>query len=104
MTRSAARDDKPMTTDIPTISTARLTLRPQAIDDFPAYLAFLASPRSAGMGGPFDVRAAWGMFCHDLACWRLFGHFGSGPLGEAARPVLIGRHGIVAGHVIGAVA
>ena len=25
-----------MTTDIPTISTARLTLRPQAIDDFPA--------------------------------------------------------------------
>jgi len=40
----------------------------------PAYQVFLASPRSAGMGGPIDVRAAWGMFCHDLACWRLFGH------------------------------
>jgi hypothetical protein len=26
------------------------------------------------------------------------------PLGEAARPVLVGRHGIVAGHVLGAVA
>ncbi len=63
-----------MTSDIPTISTARLTLRAQVAADFPAYLAFLASPRSAGMGGPFDVRAAWGMFCHDLACWRLFGH------------------------------
>ncbi|MGY3694625.1 hypothetical protein ACVIGA_004705 [Bradyrhizobium sp. USDA 3240] len=64
----------PMPPDIPTISTARLTLRPQVVDDFPAYLAFLASPRSVGMGGPFDVRAAWRMFCHDLACWRLFGH------------------------------
>ncbi len=26
------------------------------------------------MGGPFEARAAWGMFCHDLACWLLFGH------------------------------
>ncbi|NLS72208.1 N-acetyltransferase [Bradyrhizobium brasilense] len=57
-----------------TITTARLTLRPQAIDEFPADQAFLASLRSAGMGGSIDVRAAWGMFCHDLACWRLFGH------------------------------
>ncbi|ARO30547.1 N-acetyltransferase family protein [Rhizobium sp. NXC14] len=26
------------------------------------------------MGGPFDLRAAWGMFCHDVALWQLFGH------------------------------
>ncbi|WP_375790056.1 GNAT family N-acetyltransferase [Bradyrhizobium sp. Pha-3] len=63
-----------MPPDIPTISTARLTLRAQTVDDFPAYQAFLASPRSIGVGGPFDVRAAWGMFCHDLACWDFFGH------------------------------
>lgn len=59
---------------IVTLRTDRLTLRPQVYDDFPAYHAFLASPRSTGMGGPFDARASWGMFCHDLACWDFFGH------------------------------
>ena len=63
-----------MTYKIATIRTDRLTLRPQVFEDFPAYHAFPASPRSAGMGGPFDARAAWGMFCHDLACWPFFGH------------------------------
>ncbi len=59
---------------IANIRTPRLILRMQIIDDFPAYARFLASPRSAGMGGPFDTRAAWGLFCHDLALWQLFGH------------------------------
>ncbi|MCP1840261.1 hypothetical protein ACVIHI_006821 [Bradyrhizobium sp. USDA 4524] len=40
----------PMPPDIPTISTARLTLRAQVVHDFPAYQAFLASSRSAGSG------------------------------------------------------
>jgi RimJ/RimL family protein N-acetyltransferase len=44
--------------------------------DFAAYAAFMASARSQGMGGPFDERAAWGMFCHEIACWQLFGHGG----------------------------
>ncbi|MBX4887248.1 GNAT family N-acetyltransferase [Rhizobium bangladeshense] len=57
-----------------TIRTERLTLRQPDISDFPAYARLMASPRSAGMGGPFDVRAAWGMFCHDVALWQLFGH------------------------------
>lgn len=26
------------------------------------------------MGGPYDRRGAWGMFCHDVAQWELFGH------------------------------
>lgn len=59
---------------IPTISTARLTLRAQTIDDFAAYFDFLASPRAAGVGGPFDEHGAWGMFCHDAAQWQFFGH------------------------------
>lgn len=63
-----------MTGEIITIRTDRLTLRPQLSDDFPAYHSFLMSPRSAGLGGPFDARAAWGMFCHDLACWHFYGH------------------------------
>ncbi len=26
------------------------------------------------MGGPWSERDAWGMFCHDVAGWALFGH------------------------------
>lgn len=59
---------------IPTLATARLTLRAPVMDDFPAYARLMASPRAAGMGGPFDTRAAWGIFCHGLALWQIFGH------------------------------
>lgn len=56
------------------IRTERLALRLPDIGDFEAYARLMASPRSAGMGGPFDLRAAWGMFCHDIALWQFFGH------------------------------
>ena len=59
---------------IPTLETERLLLRPPVLADFDAYAALMASPRATYMGGPFDTRAAWGMFCHDIACWELFGH------------------------------
>lgn len=59
---------------IPILATRRLTLRVPTMDDFPAYAGLMASPRSAYMGGPFDTRAAWGMFCHDVALWQFFGH------------------------------
>ena len=59
---------------IPTLRTNRLILRLPTADDYPAYAAFLASPRSRFMGGPYQGPAAWGMFCHDVACWHLFGH------------------------------
>jgi RimJ/RimL family protein N-acetyltransferase len=26
------------------------------------------------MGGPYDTKATWGMFCSDVALWHLFGH------------------------------
>lgn len=60
--------------DIPRIETERLLLRPPRFQDWPAYAAFMATPRSGYMGGPFDEAAAWGMFCHDVAQWQLFGH------------------------------
>lgn len=63
-------------TTIPTLHTERLTLRPPIFADFPAYERLMASQRSVYMGGPFDTRAAWGMFCHDVAVWQLFGHGG----------------------------
>lgn len=59
---------------IPTLETPRLILRAPRIEDFPAYAALMASPRAAYMGGPFDQRGAWGMFCHDVALWSLCGH------------------------------
>jgi Acetyltransferases, including N-acetylases of ribosomal proteins len=59
---------------IPTLTTHRLTLRPPRYADFPAYATLMASPRAVHMGGPFDTFAAWGLFCHDIALWHLFGH------------------------------
>lgn len=61
-------------TDIPTIRTERLVLRPPVMTDFEAYRSLMMSERARYMGGPFDLRAAWGMFANDLAQWNLFGH------------------------------
>ena len=61
---------------IPTLATERLILRPPVVDDFGAYALLLASSRAVYMGGPYTRRAAWGLFCHDVACWELFGHGG----------------------------
>jgi RimJ/RimL family protein N-acetyltransferase len=60
----------------PTLRTERLVLRPLQAADFPAYGAFLATERSRFMGGPYTGWAAWGMFCHEIACWDLYGHGG----------------------------
>ena len=60
--------------DIPTLTAERLILRAPVFADFPAYEALLASPRSIHMGGPYNTFAAWGLFCHDVALWHLFGH------------------------------
>ena len=59
---------------IPTLRTERLTLRPLMIPDFPAYRDFMASPRSIGVGGPYDLPSTWGVFCHDHANLYFFGH------------------------------
>ena len=57
---------------IPVIETPRLRLRPMQPDDFPAYAAEMRSDRTKWMGGPYDLKGAWGMFCHDLVGWSLF--------------------------------
>ncbi len=66
----------PMQNEAPTLATERLTLRPIVCDDFDKFAEFLASSRSEGMGGPYDVREAWGIFCHEVALWLLYGHGG----------------------------
>lgn len=62
--------------EIPTIVTARLRLRAPTLEDFPAFQRIMMSDRAKFMGGPFDEWSAWGMFCHDIASWALFGHGG----------------------------
>ena len=61
-------------TALPTIETERLLLRPPGMDDWPAYAALMGSARAVHMGGPFSTETAWGLFCHDVAQWRLMGH------------------------------
>ena len=57
----------------PTLQTKRLVLRLPVISDFPAYRAFVTSPRALWMGGPHDAAKAWDWFCNDVAQWTLLG-------------------------------
>lgn len=61
-------------TEIPTIETERLILRPPGTEDWPSYAELMSSARAIYMGGPFSTKDAWGMFCHDVAQWTLMGH------------------------------
>lgn len=78
---------------IPTIKTKRLRLRAPVLDDFPAYERMMLSERASFMGGPFDRTGAWGMFCHDIVCWSLFGHGGL-MIERLADGVCVGQVGI----------
>ena len=78
---------------IPTFRTERLVLRPPVFEDFAAYRELMASSRSTFMGGPFDEARAWGLFCHDIACWTLFGH-GALMIDRAATGQCVGQVGI----------
>jgi len=59
---------------IPRLVTPRLVLRAPVAEDFPAYAEPMAAPRARFMGGLFDMRTAWGIFCHDVAQLAPFGH------------------------------
>lgn len=56
-----------------TLQTNRLILRAPTPLDWPAFADLLASDRARYMGGPYTEHAAWGLFCHGIACWPLFG-------------------------------
>lgn len=80
-------------TDIPVIKTQRLVLRAPVIADFEAYRDLMTSERARYMGGPYDVKGAWGMFANDVAQWALFGH-GCLMIDLAASGETIGQVGI----------
>lgn len=80
-------------TDIPTLVTDRLTLRPPVMGDWPDYAELMLSSRAVYMGGPFTTPYAWGMFCHDIAQWSLMGH-GALMMEERAGGRCLGQVGI----------
>lgn len=59
---------------IPVIETERLRLRGPRASDFPAVRDFLASDRSAGVGGPYSTHIAWRAFGHLTGHWVLRGY------------------------------
>ena len=59
---------------IPTLTTDRLILRAPAIEDYPVYLDISTSPRSKGIGGPFERGYAWLDFAQLSATWLWRGH------------------------------
>jgi RimJ/RimL family protein N-acetyltransferase len=66
-------------TDIPTLETERLRLRPYRAEDFEAYATFWADPdvtRYVG-GTPFSREAAWNRFLRQVGLWHYldFGFF-----------------------------
>ncbi|SEQ30900.1 Protein N-acetyltransferase, RimJ/RimL family [Devosia sp. YR412] len=59
---------------IPTLTTARLILRPPTLADFPLMEKLLLSDRARYMGGPYTPIGAWRVYCQDIALWQMFGH------------------------------
>lgn len=59
---------------IPTLDTERLVLRAPQVSDFEAYAEFCASPRSAGVGGPYDRDQAFSRLSELIGHWHLRGY------------------------------
>lgn len=81
---------------IPTLETERLKLRPPTDEDWPEYSKLMMSERSVFMGGPFPLHTAWGLYCHDVAQWSLFG-FGALMIEERQSGVCLGQVAINSG-------
>ncbi|MCK0168053.1 GNAT family N-acetyltransferase [Jannaschia sp. S6380] len=58
----------------PTLTTARLILRPHRLEDFEVYAATFASPRAGYVVDTPSRRNAWYSFAADVAGWLLQGH------------------------------
>lgn len=65
-----------MTVDfrIPEIETDRLRMRLPRMDDLPAHAEFRASPRSKGVGGPFDYDSSFQHLAGIIGQWQLRGY------------------------------
>lgn len=59
---------------IPEIETERLRLRLPRASDLPAHVAFRASERSRGVGGPFDAASSFHHLAGIVGQWQLRGY------------------------------
>lgn len=59
---------------IPTLRTPNLVLRAPGAQDYEAYVAFRASPRSRGTGGPYDRTASFSHFAELIGHWVIRGY------------------------------
>jgi RimJ/RimL family protein N-acetyltransferase len=78
----------------PTLTTARLTLRPQRVEDFEPFAALLATDRARYMTRPLSRDTAWTWFCADEASWTFHGH-GALTITETATGTIVGQTGIL---------
>ena len=78
---------------IPTLETARLTLRPPRLEDFEPYAAFFASDRSIYQDGPLNRAGAWKEFATVVGQWALRG-YGAWSVEERASGAYLGEAGI----------
>lgn len=60
--------------EIPEIETDRLRLRLPKASDLPAHVAFRASERSKGVGGPFDAPSSFHHLAGVIGQWHLRGY------------------------------
>lgn len=61
-------------TQIPTLTTDRLTLRAPTDADFPAFAEFYTSDRAMHVGGPATAEQSWRMLATELGHWSLRGY------------------------------
>jgi ribosomal-protein-alanine N-acetyltransferase len=61
-------------TNIPTLTTQRLTLRAPRLSDFDAYAEFRTSARASFVGGPNTQIQAWGQFIGLPGQWAIRGY------------------------------
>lgn len=58
---------------VPIIATDRLLLREPVLADWPGFAEVMTTDRARFMGGPYSIERAWGIFCHGIALWQLYG-------------------------------
>ena len=76
-------------TRIPILTTARLTLRAPAEQDFDTFAEFFASERAQFVGGPATREQSWRMLATELGHWHLRG-FGRWAVEETATGAFAG--------------
>ena len=80
--------------DIPVLETERLRFRMLSVDDFDEEVAFYATDRSKGVGGPLEAREVWRVLSTFIGHWVIHG-YGMWALEDKATGRYAGRAGFL---------